>query len=162
MPKIDVVVVGVAGSGTYWMTELMQAHPEVQTAFHYSFPSGVYPPACHYPQLVEHHPKRDIALIWMCRDRTITQLSQLRRGFDAGGSSLFDFDRSMEEIAKQVRGWNGPYIFVSYEMLVSMGAGYLSKLLAGFGLDPVLYPWSKLVVKDGNAKYVKELIDAGK
>jgi len=148
---IDVAVVGIAGSGTRWLTRLIRAHPDVspKRSHHHSFPTGTGK-RCKFPNV----PMSGRTVFVICRDESIMKVVWERHGMTKEESPLYNYDLVKKTLLGQVEAYQGPKVFVSYETLLSFGWIYFETILLSGGLDPARFDRSKFKPEDGNGKYV--------
>lgn len=108
-------------------------------------------------------PEGEMVLWVVTRDRSCTELSQLRSRI-AGGSrscerqSAFGRDVELQRlyIEDQLRRRTGLTVFVSYETLIQWGEFYLRARLKEGGLCPDKYEYDKLDLIDQNVKWIRD------
>ncbi len=147
---MDVIVAGIEGTGTEWMTRVLARHPEVGTAHHQSYPINWT--GSPYVPLRQIDPEQSMPVFVMLRDRTCSQNSRARRKLE---SIFIEREEAKQQLWADISEWQGPVVFLSYEGLIEFGMTYLSRMLSAAGLGAMKSWPHERHPQDGNLKYLR-------
>ena len=146
----SVIVIGPEASGTKWISKTIKNHEDVHCVHHLSFPSGE---DRHWPDLWKFDKLGLSSIIIVCRDETITKLSQERMGYTKQPEKYIDTAKTY--IKQQLSTWKGKVALISYESMLQWPTIELSQTFRLLDYDENKFDYNTIKPIDGNKKYVR-------
>ena len=174
----SVFVIGPESSGTTWISEIVQHHPDVHSVHHFSYPAGGATPNSiirdggqgeqgrFWPDLWEYDSLGLSSVIIICRDITVTSLAQDRAGYGGNVMCMYMEDSIIEEAKKYIKDqlemWKGKFAVMSYETMIQWPSLQLSQTFRLLDYDHNKFDYDILndsgrhfFPTDGNEKYIR-------
>tara|TARA_Y100000310_G_scaffold338969_1_gene430159 strand:- start:984 stop:1505 length:522 start_codon:yes stop_codon:yes gene_type:complete len=146
----SVFVIGPEASGTKWIANIIQHHPDIHCVHHFSYPSGKKK---YWTDLWKFDSLGLSSVIIVCRDLTITKLSQERMGY------IKETDKSIKQaksyIQEQLSTWKGKFALLSYESMLQWPSLQLSQIFRLLDYDINSFDYNIIDPIDGNKKYIE-------